>query len=174
MTAFNEETIPSSSSSEFKAFGLGILQAKILSFLEKNSSTQEVPKIMRNTSRWIALGRCSVHILPTVASIVLYWYDVRGYYIVSELAGLRGWSTDVMLQSYHSLLQQSQCAEALILQPITFPTALSPHTSRFWSRRQRPKLVASRLLAQSTAVSSTGFPQSERWFSTPARASSAI
>jgi hypothetical protein len=99
----------------FKAIGLGILPAKLLSRLEKNKSTHEEPKIVINTSIWIALGRCSVHILPTAGSIVLYWFNLYGYYIGSELAGLQSWSTDVKL---HILQFVSKAHELLIIASI--------------------------------------------------------
>ena len=53
------------------------------------TSGKEEPKKLFNKSRWSALARCGVHILPALVSIVLITLNLYGLYIGFELQGPR-------------------------------------------------------------------------------------
>ena len=53
------------------------------------TSGEEAPKELFTKSRWAALARCGVHILPALVSIVLITLNLYGLYIGFELQGPR-------------------------------------------------------------------------------------
>lgn len=53
------------------------------------TSGKEKPKKLFTTSRWSAVARCGVHILPALVSIVLITLNLYGLYIGFELQGPR-------------------------------------------------------------------------------------
>lgn len=54
------------------------------------TSGDEEEKELFTKSRWSALARCGVHILPALISIVLITLNLYGFYIGFELQGPRG------------------------------------------------------------------------------------
>lgn len=74
-----------------RSVGLGVLSA---SHSRRHTSRRpEEKKVVIETSFWIALARCCVHIIPVTGSIILLWFNFYGYYIGSQLSG-PGWISD--------------------------------------------------------------------------------
>lgn len=57
----------------------------ILTF--SNSGKGEPPKVLIQSSRWIALSRCAVHLLPAAVSISLVGLNLSGFFIGHNLDG---------------------------------------------------------------------------------------
>jgi hypothetical protein len=58
----------------------------------------EHKKVIIETSIWVALAQCSVHVLPLVGSIVLCWLNFSGFYVGAQLSGSSSMSDDVKFQ----------------------------------------------------------------------------
>ena len=51
---------------------------------------EETPKVIVTKDLWTALFRCTVHLIPLSATVVLAYLNLVGYYIGGELQGLSG------------------------------------------------------------------------------------
>ena len=69
-----------------RAVGLEIFNV----FARKRPSTGSVEPIKQiiTSSRWLALARCAVHLLPAAFSVVLLVLNLKHYYIGTHLQGI--------------------------------------------------------------------------------------
>ncbi|KAL8917121.1 MAG: hypothetical protein Q9208_008160 [Pyrenodesmia sp. 3 TL-2023] len=73
-------------SSIFRSVGLELYNVLIRSKIHQTSA--EPQKAVVERSRWLALSRCAVHIIPALFSIVLVTLNLKHYYIGRSLQGL--------------------------------------------------------------------------------------
>ncbi|KAH7186197.1 uncharacterized protein B0J16DRAFT_400197 [Fusarium flagelliforme] len=74
------------SSQQGLANGRPIAGTKIISFLLKLNA-DEKPKVLIKNSRWIALARCAVHVVPALLTIGLSALNFVGFFVGGELHG---------------------------------------------------------------------------------------
>jgi len=77
-----------------RAIGLG----SILTLFDPNPMDEEQKKVIVETSVWVALARCSVHILPIGISVFLLSYNFIGSYVGAQLSGPTNLSDEVKFQ----------------------------------------------------------------------------
>lgn len=99
-----------------RALGLEVLSCSVQSLLGSHS---EERKVVIEQSRWVAICRSAVHMLPVAASITLFYFNIHGYYIGGSLSGTLAISDSVklnMLQfaaKIHELLIVASLAEVV-------------------------------------------------------------
>ena len=71
-------------------FRSGGLKAVALSKDAIVGDEEETPKVIITKDLWTALLRCTVHLIPLSATVVLAYLNLVGYYIGGELQGLSG------------------------------------------------------------------------------------
>ncbi|RSL54946.1 hypothetical protein CEP53_007258 [Fusarium sp. AF-6] len=65
--------------------GLDVITFLYLRF--RRGLNEEPPKVLLQSSFWLALARCTIHIIPALVSIGLVILNCRGYFIGNELEG---------------------------------------------------------------------------------------
>src|SRR5271169_1644957 len=75
-----------------RCVGLGIFSASSFSLLHRH---REPKKVVIDTSIWIALAHCCVHVLPVAGSVTLLWLNIAGLYVGDQLSGPGTLSDDV-------------------------------------------------------------------------------
>lgn len=65
--------------------GLDVITLLYLRF--RRGLNEEPPKVLLQSSFWLAMARCTIHIIPALVSIGLVILNYRGYFIGNELEG---------------------------------------------------------------------------------------
>ena len=98
-----------------RAIGLRAVPTTITPIIGRKSRVrtvvkEEKEKIIINRSFWIALSRCGIHLLPMFASGTLFYFNLHGYLIGFELAGISG-----MTKIDLALMQMAAKAQELLI-----------------------------------------------------------
>jgi hypothetical protein len=100
-----------------RALGLSLLWNIWLKIIRRPKT--EEPKQAMRRSRWIVTLTLTTHLLPICAAITLVFFNIRGYYIGGELAGLSGYD-DVKLSALqftaklHELMMQASLSVVVV------------------------------------------------------------
>lgn len=92
--------LPGSPTYLLRSLGLEILTFVLIHLWYGLSS--EPTKVVVKKSIWIAISRCWIHLLPLTVSFILFWLNLKGFYITesfsqSETAFLTDQSNSVKL-----------------------------------------------------------------------------
>ena len=75
--------------------------------LRSSAVLPEPRKQVFQQSLWIAIERCGIHLLPCAASIIIIFFNLKGYFIGFELAGIPNRTTsDLALLQIAAKIQE--------------------------------------------------------------------
>jgi hypothetical protein len=88
------EIVRRESSYLLRAMGLSLISMK----LDPDAQKPEVKKVLIQNSFWVAVARICIHLPPLAGTVVLFWLNLSGFFVGSQLSGPSDMSDDVKFQ----------------------------------------------------------------------------